>query len=195
MTDGLDGRRVLVLNRLWQPVNIVGIRRAFGLLTQENAQVINTADGSFRTMNLAEWVQFSLDNPPEDEHGCISTVALRLRLPSVVLLSYFDRVPIKEVRFSRRAIFERDDFHCQYCARRFAEAELTMDHVIPRHLGGRTSWENIVTSCIYCNSEKANRMPHQAGMALQKKPVRPKWRPFASTVPSDAMPDWRHFVK
>ncbi len=194
--DEISDRRALVLNRLWQPVNIVCVRRAFNLLVQGHAQAINTVDGSFQTLEINDWIQFSLMNPPEDHESCIHTVQFALRIPSVLLLRLFDRVPVKEVRFSRRAIFERDRYQCQYCGRKFSEHELTMDHVIPREHGGRTTWENIVTSCIYCNSEKANRMPHQAGMRLMKKPERPKWKPFATLVAeSNPEPDWAHFVR
>lgn len=197
MDDDQSGRRVLVLNRLWQPVNIVGVRRAFSLLCQGNAQIINTTDGSFTTMEFDEWIDFSLENPPSDAQGCIKTVRFRLRVPPVVLLRFFDRVPVKEVRFNRYSVFERDDHVCQYCGREYSESELTLDHVIPREKGGRTSWENIVTSCIYCNSEKANRLPHQAGMRLLRKPARPKSRSFSQIVTeaSDLQPDWAHFVR
>lgn len=195
MIEGNDAR-VLVLNRLWQPVNIIGVKRAFSLLSQGNAQIINTVDGSFQTLELDDWIEHCLLNPPTEAQPCITTVRFRLRVPPVLLLRFFDRVPTKEVKFNRRAVFERDNYVCQYCGRTFSEHELTLDHVIPREQGGRTSWENIVTSCIYCNSEKANRMPHQAGMRLLSKPHRPKTKPFSSIVAeSNPEPDWKYFVR
>lgn len=195
MADALS-RRILVLNRLWQPVNIVGVRRAFGLLMQDHAQVINTISGDFRVMDAGEWLQFSMEHPPEKDYDCLHTVRLKVRVPSVLLLRVFDRVPSKEIKFSRRAIFERDGFVCQYCGNRFHEKELNLDHVIPRDQGGKTSWENIVTSCIRCNTRKANRLPHKAGMHLKKSPARPRWRPFVSSVPkAEVEQDWTHFMK
>ncbi|WOO41302.1 HNH endonuclease [Rubellicoccus peritrichatus] len=195
MADVLS-RRVLVLNRLWQPVNIVGVRRAFGLLMQDHAQVINTATGDFRVMDAGEWITFSIENPPEDDHDCLHTVRLKVRIPAVLLLRVFDRVPAKEVKFNRRAVFERDSFVCQYCGEHFHEKELNLDHVIPRDMGGKTSWENIVTSCIQCNTRKANRLPHKAGMHLKKQPKRPRWRPFVSSVPKAEVEEgWTYFMK
>jgi 5-methylcytosine-specific restriction endonuclease McrA len=83
---------------------------------------------------------------------------------------------------NRRNVFERDRYRCQYCGRVYPESKLNLDHVIPRDRGGRTSWENLVTSCIDCNSRKANRLPHQAGLSLRRQPLRPKHRPFLSVL-------------
>ncbi len=194
MDDPLS-RRVLVLNRLWQPVSIVGVKRAFSLLLQEHAQVIDVAGGTFQLLGTAEWIDFSLQNPPRHAGECVHTVRLALRIPSVLLLRRFDRIPLKEVKFNRRNIFERDAYKCQYCGGQYAEGDLNLDHVIPRDMGGKTSWENIVTSCVRCNSRKANRLPHQAGMHLTRKPSRPRHRTFAHSVPNvDTLPDWNHFM-
>jgi len=195
MADVL-ARRILVLNRLWQPVNIIGVRRAFGLLMQDHAQVINTHSGDYQVMDASGWLQYSIDQPPGEGECCLHTVRMKIRIPSVLLLRLFDRVPTKETKFSRRAVFERDGFACQYCGHRFHEKELNLDHVIPRDQGGKTSWENIVTSCIPCNTRKANRMPHKAGMHLKKSPARPRWRPFVSSVSeAEAERDWTYFLK
>lgn len=190
-----SNKRILVLNRLWQPVNIVGVKRGFSLLMQAHAQAIDTAEGLFRILDAEQWISYSLEHPPTRAVDTIQTVRMTLRIPSVLLLRNFDRVPGKEVKFNRRSIFERDGFVCQYCGQRHAEDELNLDHVIPRDQGGKTSWENIVTSCIRCNTSKANRMPHQAGMRLPKMPARPRWRPFTSVINSaEPEPDWHYFL-
>jgi 5-methylcytosine-specific restriction endonuclease McrA len=187
--------RVLVLNRLWQPVNIVGVQRAFSLLLQDHAQVIYTGDESFRMMNSAAWLELSQDESPEDDEAYIQTVKLRIRVPKVLLLRSYDQLPVQEVRFNRDSVFERDDYRCQYCGNHFEPLSLNLDHVIPRDRGGKTSWENIVTSCIKCNSRKANRLPHQANMHLIRKPSRPRWRPFISSlIGQDYDEDWNHFI-
>jgi 5-methylcytosine-specific restriction endonuclease McrA len=188
--------RVLVLNRLWQPVNIIGPQRAFSLLMQDHAQVIHTGDGSFLLMNAATWFAHSLEQPPAAHEACMRTVKLRIRIPKVLLLRAFDRLPKQEVKFNRDSLFERDGYRCQYCGETFMAEQLNMDHVIPRHHGGRTSWENIVTSCLRCNSKKANRLPHQAGMDLIRRPVRPRWRSFVSTlIEHECDKDWQYFIK
>jgi 5-methylcytosine-specific restriction endonuclease McrA len=108
---------------------------------------------------------------------------------------FFDRLPKKEVKFTRANIFERDKNTCQYCGKVFDKRDLNLDHVLPRDKGGQTTWENIVCSCIPCNTKKGNRLAHQAGMKLIKKPVRPKWRPFVNiSFDGHRHESWRHFV-
>jgi len=187
--------RVLVLNRLWQPVNIIGTQRAFSLLLQDHAQVIYTGDSSFRMMDSAAWLALSEEEIPDDDEAYVTTVRLRIRVPKVLLLREYDRLPVQEVKFTRENLFERDNYRCQYCGNGFEAAQLNMDHVIPRDRGGRTSWENIVTSCIKCTSRKANRLPHQADMHLIRKPERPRWRPFVSSlIGQDYDSEWDHFI-
>lgn len=188
-------QKVLILNRLWQAVNIVGIQRAFSLLFQDNAQVISTGDESFQVMNTSEWFEYSAHQVPKENEPYIQTVRMRIRIPKVLLLRRYDRLPIQEVRFTRTNVFERDQYRCQYCGKGFAEEEINLDHVIPRAKGGSTSWENIVTACIPCNTRKANRLPHQANMHLIKKPTRPRWRPFVSSLADQKYDsDWNHFL-
>jgi len=173
---------VLVLNRLWQAVNVIGARRAFALLSNGHASVIHHQEDDFRVFNLLDWVDFSLSNPPLELMDQVRTPRTLIRLPRVILLAHFDRLPCKELKLTRTNVFERDKETCQYCGRAFKREELNLDHVIPRDHGGKTTWENIVCSCIKCNSRKANRLPHQANMRLIHKPVRPKWRPVITLV-------------
>ena len=193
--EGVLTRQVLVLNRFWQAVNVVGVKRAFSLLVQGHADVIHQEEGDFQLYDFDQWLDASeLAEGGDREH--IHTVRYVIRLPKVIILKFFDRLPIKEVKFHRKNIFERDNFRCQYCGNPFKESELNLDHVIPRHHGGRTSWENVVTSCIRCNSRKADRLPHEAGMHLIRKPLRPKWRPFVSVAQNkDGHPSWEYFLK
>jgi 5-methylcytosine-specific restriction endonuclease McrA len=186
-------RQVLVLNRLWQAINVCSVRRAFTLLCQGHAQVVN-ADGqnNFFTHDFASWHELSQREP---EPEMVSTISFKIRVPRVIVLMLFDRMPKKEVKFTRHNIFERDKNTCQYCGQVFDRRDLNLDHVIPRDKGGATTWENIVCSCIPCNTKKGNRLAHQAHMQLIKKPVRPKWRPFVHiTFDSQVHDSWRHFI-
>ena len=88
------------------------------------------------------------------------------------------RVPANAVTFSRRNVFKRDRYTCQYCGKQPGSEELTIDHVVPRSQGGLSTWENCVLACIECNARKANRTPEQAHMPLRKHPVRPHWKPL-----------------
>jgi len=173
---------VLVLNRLWQAVNVIGARRAFALLSRGHAQVVHHEGENFQTFSMLDWIDFSESNPIEHALEVVHTPTRSIRLPRVILLAFFDRLPCKELKLTRNNVFERDRNACQYCAQVLPREQLNLDHVIPRHYGGRTTWENIVCSCIRCNSRKANRLPHEAGMRLIRKPVRPKWRPVISLV-------------
>jgi 5-methylcytosine-specific restriction endonuclease McrA len=190
------GHQVLVLNRLWQAVNLCSVRRALALLFEGHAQVVaNTDSGEFKTYDFQQWRDFSSRNPSESNDDVVRTVALRIRVPRVILLLFFDRLPRKEVKFTRHNIFERDRNTCQYCGRIFDRRDLNLDHVIPRDRGGPTTWENIVCSCSPCNTRKANKTPAEAGMRLVRKPKRPKWRPFVQVSFGAPMHEsWKHFL-
>lgn len=186
-------RQVLVLNRLWQAINVCSVRRAFTLLCAGHAQVVDAdEDRNFFTHDFESWRDLS-EREPDDE--MVHTISFKIRVPRVIVLLLFDRMPKKEVKFTRANIFERDKCTCQYCGHVFERRDLNLDHVIPRDRGGLTSWENIVCSCIPCNTRKGNRLPHQVGMRLIKKPERPKWRPFLHiTFDSKVHESWRHFI-
>lgn len=186
-------QQVLVLNRLWQAVNICSARRALTLLFRGHAEVVgNTTDGSFRTYDFFEWHDFSQREP---HAASVHTISFRIRVPQVIMMIFFDRVPKKEVKFTRLNIFERDKNTCQYCGVIFDRKDLNLDHVIPRDCGGPTTWENIVCSCIPCNTRKGNKTPQESRMHLVKKPKKPKWRPFIQvTFGGSSHESWRHFV-
>ena len=124
-------RTVLVLNRLWQAVNVCSARRAFVLLCAGQAQVVHSADGNFFTHDFASWRDLSEREPDGD---MVSTVSLKIRVPSVIVLLLFDRMPRKEVKFTRHNIYERDKNTCQYCDKVFDRKDLNLDHVIPREV-------------------------------------------------------------
>ncbi|MFM2294512.1 MAG: hypothetical protein RLZZ350_925 [Verrucomicrobiota bacterium] len=193
MTSLLN-QHVLVLNRLWQAVNICSAKRALTLLFQGHAEVVlNADDGSFQTYDFGEWHDLSQKSPHPES---VNTIAFKIRVPRVILLMVYDHMPKKEVKFTRHNIFERDKNTCQYCGKIFERSDLNLDHVVPRDRGGPTTWENIVCSCIPCNTRKANRTPQEAGLHLVKKPKRPKWRPFVQINFNvlQQHDSWRHFV-
>ncbi|MEM9015642.1 MAG: HNH endonuclease [Verrucomicrobiota bacterium] len=186
-------RQVLVLNRLWQPVNICGARRAISLLFLGHAQVVHTEENSgFSTHDAESWLMESLDYKGSD---VLHTVSYQFRVPAIVVLTEYDKLPRQEVKFSRQTIFERDKFTCQYCGNRFESKDLNLDHVIPREKGGETSWENVVCSCIRCNTRKANKLLAQANMRLLNEPRKPRWRPFHADIgESQGHSSWSHFI-
>lgn len=102
----------------------------------------------------------------------VHSPSLSMRLPSVISLREYV-APAKRPAFTRFNVFLRDRFGCQYCGRPFATEDLTFDHVIPKSRGGLTTWTNVVAACGPCNSRKGNRLPREAGIALQRPPVHP----------------------
>ncbi|MFY0523195.1 HNH endonuclease [Archangium gephyra] len=162
---------VLVLNRNYQPVHVTSVKRALALLYLGVAKAIDT---QYRLYEFSDWAALSASAP----HDSIHTIDRRIRVPRVVVLSAYEYLPKGRVRFSRLNIYARDHDTCQYCARQLPRAELNLDHVVPRSQGGKTSWENVVCSCVPCNLRKGGRTPAQAGMKLLKVPMRPRWTPF-----------------
>ncbi len=134
---------VLVLNASYEPIAICRARRALTLLVKGAAAV-------------------------EESHDAL--VWRNMRMPSVIRLSRYRKVPQKRHMVTRRNIFSRDLNACQYCAMVFASGRLTLDHVLPRSRGGRDTWENLVTCCHACNHRKADRTPDEAGMPLIRAP-------------------------
>jgi 5-methylcytosine-specific restriction endonuclease McrA len=180
-------RPALVLNRNWQPVNVATVARALVLLWNESARVVDPAD-----YQLYTWEDWSTLHPHDGERF-IQAVRFRLRVPEVVTLTGYDRLPTTAVTFSRRNIFKRDRFTCQYCGAQPGSEELTLDHVVPRAQGGESRWDNCVLACLPCNKHKANRTPQQAGMRLKHKPVQPKWNPLYA-LRDVRIESWSKFV-
>jgi 5-methylcytosine-specific restriction endonuclease McrA len=178
---------VLVLNRSYLPVHVTTARRAFSLIFSGNALAVNR---EYETFDFYAWSQLAPDAGEQ-----VKTSGGHLRVPRVIVLQHFDRVPRRHVRYSRLNIFARDKFTCQYCGRKPARSELNLDHVIPRSLGGRTTWENVVASCVDCNRRKGGRTPAQARLRLLRQPMRPRWTPLvhhaASTLRYE---EWQPFL-
>ncbi len=180
-------RPTLVLNRNWQPVNVATVARALVLLFNETARVVDPAD--YQLYDWADWSRLR----PRDGEGFVQAVRFRLRVPEVITLTGYDRLPTAAVTFSRRNIFKRDHFTCQYCGDQPGSEELTLDHVVPRARGGESRWDNCVLACVACNKRKADRTPQQAGMKLRKEPVQPTWRPLYAAH-NVRIESWSKFV-
>jgi 5-methylcytosine-specific restriction endonuclease McrA len=179
---------VLVLNRSYLPIHVTSVRRAFTLLYQGIARVVNE---QYQTFDFEAWSQLAIARDAE----AIGTPGGPIRIPRVIVLVAFDRLPKRHVRFSRINLMARDGFTCQYCGLRPHRAELNLDHVVPRSLGGRSTWENVVTSCVDCNRRKGGRTPRQAHMRLRKRPERPRWTPLANLMWSSVRyQEWRPFL-
>ncbi|MSP60692.1 MAG: HNH endonuclease [Myxococcales bacterium] len=161
---------VLVLNRHYQPVHVTSAKRAFSLLYIGAARVI---EPDYRTFDFDSWAALGAASGDD----VVRTIGRAIRIPRVIMLQLYDRLPRSKVRFSRLNIYARDDNTCQYCGQQLPRTHLNLDHVAPRAQGGRTTWENVVCSCVPCNLKKGARTPSQAGMTLLRPPERPRWTP------------------
>ncbi|MCS6799015.1 MAG: HNH endonuclease [Myxococcota bacterium] len=179
---------VLVLNRFYQPVRVTSARQAFEMLYMGRARVVAE---DFVQLDFAAWLRTA----PREGDECIGTVRGPVRVPRVLVLVAYDRVPRVTVRLSRRNVFLRDGHTCQYCGARPPVRELNLDHVVPRSRGGRSTWDNLVTSCRACNLRKGGSMPHECGMQPLRPPIRPRW---SAAVQLEAAPrrfaEWEPFL-
>lgn len=166
---GRDGGRVLVLNATYEPINVCTVRRAAVLLLKEKAEIVERAAWELRS-----------------EHTLMPR-------PVVIRLVHYVNVPrnAERRRITRRAVFARDGWACQYCGSR---SSLTVDHVIPRSKGGDSSWENIVASCAPCNRRKGDLLPRQANMHPRRPPVRPHSSVFIHVASPVIPPAWRQWL-
>ncbi len=130
-------------------------------------------DLEYQTYDWEHLLEGELEGVRENHFYWVRTVSREIPVPRVIALREFDKLPARHVRFSRTHIFMRDQYTCQYCARELPKAQLNLDHVMPRSRGGKTSWDNVVTSCLTCNRIKGNRTPQEAQMPLRKKPKKP----------------------
>lgn len=166
----------LVLNRNWQAVHVTSVQRALILLANEAARVVDPE--SFQLHSWNEWSRLV----PEPDEPAIRSARLRVRVPEVITLTLFDRLPRGAVAFSKHNVYKRDRYTCQYCGAQPGRDELSLDHVLPRAQGGTSTWENCVLACVACNRHKADRQPRQAGMKLRRNPERPHWTPLYAAL-------------
>jgi 5-methylcytosine-specific restriction endonuclease McrA len=170
-----ESKRVLVLNKNWTPLDTIPLPEALGKLvsTYDNglpkAKVVHPTE--YYPLTWADWSEMR----PEKDEDVVRCARFVFKIPEVILLSKYDKIKKPRNTFSRRLIFKRDNYTCQYCGKKPGSEELNIDHVLPSSKGGLTTWENCVLSCVECNSRKADRTPQQAGMHLNRMPCKPPY--------------------
>ncbi|HEB51750.1 MAG TPA: HNH endonuclease [bacterium] len=186
--EDLLERATLVLNRSWLPVHVTTVRRALCMAFRDTARIVCTE--TLATYTFGEWLAL-----PRPEHlDTIRSPSVRIAVPEVILLQRYNRIPSHEAPFTRRNLFLRDDYTCQYCGTRCSAERLSVDHVFPRSRGGGTNWENCVLACVRCNSRKANQTPGEAGLHLLRRPARPRWTPYLNVRPHQRRDSWARFA-
>jgi 5-methylcytosine-specific restriction endonuclease McrA len=194
---------VLVLNKHYQAIRVINVKRAFSLLCRELAEVIHiendaaTGKSQWQNLNFSDWQELSVLKAEfePDEFDWIHTVRFQIAVPRIIRLLGYDKLPRQDVKFNRRNIYARDSSRCQYCGKKYPTTELSLDHVKPKSQGGRSTRDNIVCCCIKCNVKKGGRTPEQAHMHLIAKPHKPKRSPVISIRLTDERYwSWKQFL-
>lgn len=160
---------VLVLNADYTPLSVCTIERAFLLLYLNKADMISTV-----------------------QNKALRTIQKSYPFPSVIKIKQYIQVPYKGVVLTRQNVFKRDCYKCQYCG---SNKDLTLDHLIPKSKGGKSSWTNLVTACKRCNSHKGDFSPEEVGLKLQSKPIRPSYVMFLRISSKYLNDDWIPFLE
>lgn len=184
-------RSCLVLNRHWQPIQTASVKDAIGLVAKGSAFVIDPA--TFERHDLMSWGEVSKAMKTVGE-GMIRSQHLAIVPPEVVVLTAYDGRGERSVVFSRKNIFKRDRYTCQYCGCQPGPEELTIDHVMPRSRGGTSTWENCLLACVACNKKKADKTPAEAGMPMRKVPKKPSWKTLSQVHPRARRESWEQFL-
>jgi len=187
MTHAVLERPALVLNRAWAPIQVTSVREALGLVAKGAALIIEPE--TYRTHDLRTWNDVS-----RAKEALIRSARLALAPPEVILLTSYAGQGARSIVFSRKNLFRRDRYTCQYCGAQPGPEALTVDHVLPRSKGGVSTWENCVLACLECNARKANRTPEQAGLKLRKAPRKPSWKLLTQAAPRERRESWDRFL-
>jgi 5-methylcytosine-specific restriction endonuclease McrA len=160
---------VLLLNQNYEPLTILRVKRAITLLVLGKVDLIENVDGIL-----------------------IHSISIAYHVPSVVRLKYYIRIKRKEISLTKKNIIKRDNHQCQYCGKK--TGVMTTDHIIPKALHGKDSWENLVCACLECNNRKGNQVPKEAGMKLTRRPKKPNYFTFVLNEFGPPKTKWRPFL-
>ena len=197
MNDILNKATVLVLNRNWQAINIRTPADAFCQMATNVATALDIVFGNgaaaetLRPVPWDEWITL----PVREHDQAVHTVRGLIRVPSVIVLANYARVPKKRPKLCARSIRERDGNRCQYTGKLLRPDEGNLDHVLPRSRGGKDEWENLVWSDKAVNARKGNRLPHEAGLKLLHTPRAPKELPVTALLRNaHGIAEWKLFL-
>jgi 5-methylcytosine-specific restriction endonuclease McrA len=208
-TNILNKPIVLSLNKAWQVIGQRTVEQAFTALNGGRSGLSpalgvdisypKNEDGTwdfdhpeyFNPVSWDDWIKL----PIRDFDFVVTTPRYQIRVPTVVISTVYDKMPRRNKTLSRETIFERDGGIDQYTGERVEFHEGNLDHVIPRDLGGKTTFDNIVWTRISTNSAKGNKLPHQVGLKLRRKPMAPPPLPACAAITHARHRDWKHFLK
>lgn len=188
----LHQKVVLILNRNWQAINTRTPAETFCQLATDTATALDIKGNDYMVpTSWADWQKL----PIRDGDASIGTARGPIRVPTVVVLANFAKVPMKRPKFGPRGVWERDSGRCQYTGKPLRPGEGNIDHVMPRSRGGATDWENCVLASREINSRKADRTPQEAGLRLVRKPFSPPEMPVTALLQNPhEISDWDPFL-
>ena len=181
-------RKVLVLNKNWLAIRVRNVKKAIMLVSRGRACIIDTEDYSI--YNWKDWI----DLPCVEGEG-ISTTRGEIRIPSVILLTVYGKIPQSSPRLTKKNLFIRDGYTCQYTGQKVSTKDADIDHVIPSSRNGTNSWENMVVCSKKVNRMKANKTPAEAGLKLIKKPKKPSGANLMLDPRIEIPVEWSKFIK
>lgn len=192
MNEVLTKTTVLVLNRHWQAIDSKTPIEAFSMMAAGNATALDIHEaGDMRPVTWEDWLQLKV----RAGDNSIGTVSGPVRVPSVLVLARFDKVPKRRPKFCAKAIWERDGGTCQYTGRKLRPHEGNIDHIVPISRGGASSWENCVLADRRVNSRKGNKLPEEAGLKLLRRPFVPRELPVTHLIKNHhKVRDWEVFL-
>lgn len=200
MSSVLDKQVVLSLNSAWQPIGWRTVRQAIISLSGGDSEhpamaldMLLDKDGALVYVNPVNWEEW-MKLPVRDGDLAITTKTGAIRAPVAIISRNYAKMPVKSPKLSKRAIFERDGGVCQYTGEKVSHKDGNVDHVLPRSRGGRDHWENLVWSRKDINSKKGNRLNHEVGISLTKKPKAPPSVPASVLLGAPKLPEHRHFL-
>lgn len=190
----LENTRTLLLSNAYEPLGAISLMRAMKMISKGKVEIIEEYD--WNIVSKPSEIHADVEVGEGTLKKTVKRTMLVFKAPAVVrLLSMFVRRR-RQVKFSRINLYARDNYTCQYCNTKFKLSELSLDHVVPRVQGGKTTWTNLVAACSPCNMKKGGRTPDQARMKLRKQPIQPSWNPAITiTVSTASVPDaWRDYL-
>ena len=183
-------QRSLVLNKHWVPIATIPIKNALIMLCRGTSHVICPL--SYELYDLGRWIERS--QAEQRSENVIKTPRVKLHRPEVMLLQKFGGIPRRQLSFTRKNLYRRDNYTCQYCGQRKPLSRMTIDHVVPRAKGGESGWDNCVLACVNCNTQKADKLLSEVGYTLCRPPRPPSWNPLHEVTEGAVPESWAKFL-
>ena len=188
-------RRILLINRNYQPLTTISIKNGINKLINENAVIVLPPGDDTPVWRELDWCDWG-DLVPREGETVLSAAKRVFKIPEIIKTLDFGDNPSRRVKLSRRAIYKRDDYMCQYCGKRaprdIGVDDLSIDHGLPKAQGGKTIWDNVALACTNCNRKKADRTPDEAHMALARVPKMPHYDILQGRL--IRVDSWQHFL-